>query len=74
MPRIGVFTVKGVNMEKEGVRPDYLVEQHPDQLARGKDPQLEKAVEVLQQEVIAWKKSKNGGGSRRVAGQRVVLT
>jgi tricorn protease len=63
IPRIGVITVKGVNMEKEGVRPDYLIEQHPDELARGKDTQLEKAVEVLQQEVIAWKKAKNGGAA-----------
>ena len=39
---------KGVNMEKEGVRPDVLVETHPDQLAKGIDAQLDKAVEVLQ--------------------------
>jgi tricorn protease len=46
-----------VNMEKEGVVPDVLVEQHPDQLAKGLDPQLDKAVEVLQQDVTAWKKT-----------------
>ncbi|HEY7308850.1 MAG TPA: S41 family peptidase [Gemmataceae bacterium] len=56
IPRIGVYTTKGVNMEKEGVHPDVLVEEHPDQLARGIDAQLDKAVEVLQNEVIAWKK------------------
>ena len=49
-PRIGVHTVKGVNMEKEGVMPDILIEPHPDQLARGIDVQLEKAVEVLRGE------------------------
>jgi tricorn protease len=57
VPRLGVYTVKGVNMEKEGVVPDVLVEQHPDQLAKGIDPQLDKAVEVLEQDVIAWKKT-----------------
>lgn len=55
-PRIGVHTIKGVNMEKEGVMPDVLVEPHPDELARGIDRQLEKAVEVLSQDVAAWKK------------------
>ena len=45
-------------MEKEGVRPDVLVENQPDQLARGVDGQLDKAVEVLQADVVAWKKSR----------------
>jgi tricorn protease len=61
VPRTGVFTVKGVNMEKEGVTPDVLVEPHPDQMAKGEDPQLDKAVEVLTQDVIAWKKAQAGG-------------
>ncbi|MCI0463057.1 MAG: S41 family peptidase [Gemmataceae bacterium] len=60
VPRTGVFTFKGVNMEKEGVSPDYGVECHPDELARGIDRQLEKAVEVLQHEVTLWKKSRPG--------------
>ncbi len=57
-PRIGVHTNKGVNMEKEGVRPDIFVDIHPDQLARGDDPQLEKAIEVLQADVTAWRKTR----------------
>jgi tricorn protease len=57
-PRIGVSTVKGINMEKEGVVPDFPVEQHPDQLARGIDAQLDKAVEVLSNEVVAGKKAR----------------
>jgi tricorn protease len=57
-PRIGVHTIKGINMEKEGVVPDVIVEPHPDDLARGIDRQLEKAVEILSQDVSAWKKSR----------------
>ncbi|HVS34612.1 MAG TPA: S41 family peptidase [Gemmataceae bacterium] len=57
IPHIGVYTPTGVDMDKEGVRPDVLVEPHPDQLAKGKDVQLEKAVEVLQAEVAEWKKA-----------------
>ena len=56
MPRTGVYTTKGVNMDKEGVLPDVVVETHPDQLAKGIDLQLDKAVEVLTEEVTAWKK------------------
>src|SRR5581483_5868176 len=47
-PRIGVTTFKGINMEKEGVVPDFLIQPHPDQLAQGLDLQLDKAVEVLE--------------------------
>ncbi len=64
LPRIGVFTSKGVNMEKEGVVPDFLVEPQPDELARGLDRQLEKAVAVLQLDVVQWKKSRPGVAGR----------
>jgi tricorn protease len=57
LPRTGVFTVKGVNMEKEGVVPDVPVEALPEDLAKGNDAQLRKSVEVLFQDVAAWKKS-----------------
>jgi tricorn protease len=56
LPQIGVYTAKGVNMDKEGVNPDVLVETTPDLLAKGVDLQLEKAVEVLQADVVQWKK------------------
>jgi tricorn protease len=57
-PRIGVHTIQGVNMEKEGVAPDVEATAHPDQLARGDDPQLDRAVAVLVQDVAAWKKAR----------------
>jgi tricorn protease len=60
IPRIGVYTTKGVNMEKEGVKPDVLVDDHPDQLAKGVDAQLAEAVKVLQNDVIVWKKKHEG--------------
>jgi tricorn protease len=56
VPRLGVYTAKGINMEKEGVAPDVLVEPQPDQLAKGIDVQLDRAVDVLKQDVVAWKK------------------
>jgi tricorn protease len=57
IPRIGVYNVKGENMEKVGVTPDVPVQTHPDQIAKGQDAQLDKAVEVLVQDVAEWKKT-----------------
>jgi tricorn protease len=57
IPRTGVYNLKGDNMEKVGVAPDVPVETHPDQLAKGQDMQLDKAVEVLLVDVAEWKKT-----------------
>ncbi len=58
LPRTGVFTVRGVNMEKEGVAPDVAIEALPEDLAKGLDNQLKRAVEVLSVDVATWKKNK----------------
>jgi tricorn protease len=68
-PRIGVHTVKGINMEKEGVVPDVEVPVHPDQLARGEDPQLERAVAVLTDDVTAWRKTRGPVAGSPLPGQ-----
>jgi tricorn protease len=60
LPRTGVYTSRGVNMEREGVIPDVLVEATPEDLAKGTDPQLKKAVEVVTVEVAEAKKAKAG--------------
>jgi tricorn protease len=58
LPRTGVFTVQGANMEKEGVKPDVWIDNTVDDWKKGTDSQLAKAVEVLASEVALWKKSK----------------
>jgi tricorn protease len=60
IPRIGVFNARGENMDKVGVEPDVAVETSPDQLAKGIDSQLDRAVDVLTEEVAMWKKSHPG--------------
>jgi tricorn protease len=60
LPKIGVYTARGVNMEREGVAPDVAVDAPPEELAKGNDAQLKKAVDVLSVEVAEWKKSKTG--------------
>ena len=54
------FSMYGVNsqwiVENHGVEPDIVVENTPDKLAEGHDPQLEKAVDYLMQEIKAHPK------------------
>ena len=47
-------------MEKEGVAPDVFVDAHPEDARKGIDPQLEKAVDVVKRDVVAWKKTREG--------------
>jgi tricorn protease len=60
IPRIGVYNAKGENMDKVGVTPDIAVETEPDQVAKGVDIQLDRAVQVLSDDVAEWKKSHPG--------------
>lgn len=68
IPSSGVYTTQGVNLEKEGVQPDVTVLIHPDEAAKGLDPQLDKAVEVLKGEVQNWKKANPNVASRPAEG------
>ncbi|MBS1707133.1 MAG: PD40 domain-containing protein [Armatimonadetes bacterium] len=47
MPAIGVYAMDGENLEHNGRRPDFEVPFDPNAWAVGRDPQLEKAVEVM---------------------------
>jgi len=60
LPRTGVFTNKGVNMEKQGVLPDVAIEMNPEDWAKGIDTQLLKAVDVVAADVRDWKAKKSG--------------
>jgi tricorn protease len=66
LPRIGVYTSKGTNMEKHGVQPDVVVEVTPEDWARGTDSQLLRAVDVVAGDVRAWKKAKAASGEPAV--------
>lgn len=50
-PEIGIYTASGQNMENYGVPPDIYVDNTPADFLAGHDRQLEKAVEVLQDEM-----------------------
>ncbi|MBN9518227.1 PD40 domain-containing protein [bacterium] len=58
LPRTGVYTVQGVNMEKQGVIPDVAVETDPADYAKGIDTQLARAVAVVSDDVVVWKRAR----------------
>ncbi len=45
-PNVGIWTKDGFIVENVGIPPDIEVEQTPSDVIAGKDPQLEKAIEV----------------------------
>jgi C-terminal processing protease CtpA/Prc len=47
MPQQGAFRKDGSNMENDGEKPDVAVWMAPEDWLNERDPQLEKAVEVL---------------------------
>jgi tricorn protease len=52
-PGSGVWTTTGDNMENFGVPPDVYVDNLPGDFLKGRDMQVEKAVEVLKEQLAA---------------------
>ncbi len=50
-PGAGVYNAKGINMENYGVPPDVYVDNPPEEAVKGRDLQIEKAIEVLRAEL-----------------------
>ncbi len=50
-PNLAIWTKDGFIVENVGVPPDIEVEQWPAEVIKGKDPQLEKAIEVALEEL-----------------------
>ena len=61
-PDLAIFTDEGWVVENVGVAPDIEVEQDPATVAAGKDPQLERAIEVV---LEALAKNPPGKGPQR---------
>ena len=56
-PYLGIFCLDGRDMEHNGAKPDVVVDNQPAAIVKGVDEQLEKAIDVLDEEVAAWKKA-----------------
>jgi tricorn protease len=50
-PNLGIWTEEGFVVENEGVPPDVEVDQRPADVLAGRDPQLEKAIEIVLREL-----------------------
>jgi tricorn protease len=50
-PNLAFWTDNGFGVENEGVAPDIEVDQTPKKVIAGQDPQLEKAIEVILEEL-----------------------
>ena len=50
-PNLAFFDDKGFGIENVGTPPDVEVEQWPSEVINGHDPQLEKAIEIVLQEL-----------------------
>jgi tricorn protease len=61
-PGTGVWTASGENMENWGVPPDVYVDNLPGDFLKGRDAQLEKAVEVLREALKRTTTSSSSGG------------
>jgi len=58
LPRVGWFSMEGKNLEGMGVKPDVLVEETPEDILAGRDPQLARAIQVLEELI---ERGKTGG-------------
>jgi tricorn protease len=52
-PNVAFFDEKGFGIENVGTPPDVEVEQWPADVIQGKDPQLEKAIQIALDELKA---------------------
>ena len=50
-PNVAFYSEEGFRIENEGVSPDIEVEQWPELVVKGHDPQLEKAIEIALKEL-----------------------
>ena len=50
-PNVAIWTKDGFVVENAGVAPDIEVEQWPADIIKGRDPQLEKAIEIALKEL-----------------------
>ncbi|MEM8884536.1 MAG: hypothetical protein AAGD14_10735 [Planctomycetota bacterium] len=51
IPQVGIVEPGGDYVENQDFVPDHIVPHGPESVARGDDPQLKKAIEVLLKEI-----------------------
>ncbi len=56
IPRVGYYGMDGTNLEGHGVKPDIFVEESPEDRAKGRDPQLARAIDEIKAQMKTAKK------------------
>jgi C-terminal processing protease CtpA/Prc len=51
MPFVGMYRMDGTTLENDGEKPDYYVQMSPDDWVNERDPQLDKALELLSEAI-----------------------
>jgi tricorn protease len=51
VPRTGWYSLDGKNLENWGIEPDIYIENHPNELEKGIDSQLLKAIEIAKEKI-----------------------
>ena len=64
MPGSGVFRIDGSNMENNGEKPDVRVPMSPEDWLAERDPQLDKAIELLDEKSATAEKEKPQAGGK----------
>ncbi|MFK8010427.1 MAG: PDZ domain-containing protein [Marinicellaceae bacterium] len=54
-PNLAFYDETGFTIENEGVAPDIEVEQWPEQVINGEDPQLDKSIEIILKQLEEYK-------------------
>jgi len=53
-PNVAFFNEDGFGIENVGVAPDVEIEQWPKDVINGKDPQLDKGIEIILKQLESW--------------------
>jgi|GEM_PF-984403 len=71
IPRVGFWGMDGTNLEGLGVTPDIIVEETPEDRRMGRDPQLKKAIAVVEAEAKEfWAKRKADRQAAKAAAKK----
>lgn len=70
MPGSGVFRLDGTNMENNGEKPDIRIPMSPEDWLANRDPQLDKAIELLGGKSETVEREKTSGGGKPEATSR----
>ena len=74
VPQVGYYTLRNKNLEGLGVKPHIFIKETAQDRMLGRDPQLEKAIEVIMKQVSASEKVNKKADAKKVVKKVVEKT